>query len=102
MKFYKNLYIGESVKRPGKVIWKLRHHAGQLNIYVVTTSEGRNQLEFYHCAFLRQKYYRKHAPYIIGIAGGREEALKIVEQITVECYETMRTANLKEYLFSEK
>jgi hypothetical protein len=98
MKFYKKLYIGESIKKPRRVIWKLRTHAGQLNIYVITAAEGSDQLEFYHSAFLKQKYYRKHPPYIIGIAGGREEALKIVEQITVECYERMQTANLKEYL----
>lgn len=98
MKFYKDLYIGASVKKPEKVRWKLKVHAGQLNIYVIAMAEGDNQLEFYHCAFLKQKYYRKHPPYVIGIAGGREEALQIVAQITAECYGATKTANLKDYL----
>ena len=98
MKFYKNLYVGDTVKKLEKVKWKLKHHAGQLNIYVITVAEGNDQLEFYHCAFLKQKYYRKHSPYIIGIAAGFEEALSIIEQITQECFTATGTGNIKEYL----
>lgn len=98
MKFYKNLYIGDTVKKPEKVKWKLKHNAGQMNIYVITIAEGNDQLEFYHCAFLQQKYYRKHPPYIIGIAGGQQEALAIVEQIVKECFDATQSCKLKEYL----
>lgn len=98
MKFYKNLYVGDTVKNPEKVKWKLKHRAGQMNIYVIAFAEGSDQLEFYHCAFLKQKYYRKHAPYIIGIANGREEAVEIVERIAMECFKAGRGGNLKDYL----
>lgn len=98
MKFHEKLYVGDTVKKPEKVKWKLKHNAGQLNIYVIAVAEGSDQLEFYHCAFLQQKYYRKHPPYIIGIASGRDEAMEIVEQITKECFEATSTCNLKNYL----
>ncbi len=98
MKFYKNLYVGDTVKKPEKVKWKLKHRAGQMNIFIIAVAEGSDQLEIYHCAFLQQKYYRKHPPYIIGIAVGHEEAVGIVEQITRECVEATGTCNLKEYL----
>lgn len=99
MKFYKNLYMGDTITRPEKVKWKLKHHIGQLNLFVIAFAEGNDQLEFYHCSFLRQAYCKKNPPYIVGIAAGYQEAAAIVERIAAECYEATRTCNLKEYLF---
>lgn len=99
MKFYKNLYVGEGIKRPNKVKWKLRHNAGQFQIYVIALASGRDQLEIYHCAFLQQKYYKKHPPYIIGIAKKYEEALDIVVEITEAALAKHGYPDLKKYLF---
>jgi hypothetical protein len=100
MKFYKYLYIGESVKDPEKVKWKLKVNAGQLAFYVITLAEGSDQLEYYHAAFLKQKKLRRLSPppYIIGIANGQAEAQEIVTKIVGECYAQTGTANLKEFL----
>ncbi|MCL2253842.1 MAG: hypothetical protein FWC09_05295 [Lachnospiraceae bacterium] len=103
IKFYKHLYIGESIKNPEKVKWKLKVNAGQLSIFVITLAEGSDQLEFYHAAFLKQKILRKHLkPYVVGIAGGREEAFLIIEGIVSECFEATGDANLKNYLLEIK
>lgn len=101
MKFYKNLYIGESITNPNKVKWKLRHHAGQFHVYVIALAQGDDQLEIYHCAYLQQKYYKKYPPYIIGIAGGYEEAIKLVIKITEAALEQNGNADLKKFLFPE-
>lgn len=101
MKFYKNLYIGESIKNPNKVKWKLRRNAGQLSIYVIALASGDEQLEIYHCAFLQQTYYKKHSPYIIGIAGGYEEAVELVVELTKASIDKTGAADLKKYLFQE-
>lgn len=101
MKFYKNLYIGETIKNPNKVKRKLRRNAGQLNIYVITLARGRDQLEIYHCGYLQQKYYRKYPPYIVGIGNGYDEAVDIVVKIAEEAIEKIGTPNIKKYLFNK-
>lgn len=101
MKFYKNLYVGEGIKHPNRVKWKLRHNAGQFQIYVIALASGQDQLEIYHCAFLQQKYYKKHPPYIIGIAKGYEDALDIVVEITEAALARYGYPDLKKYLFPE-
>lgn len=98
MKFYKNLYIGETIKKPNKVKWKLRCNAGQLNIYVIALAKGNDQLEIYHSAFLQQRYYRKHQPYIIGICSCYEEAVAIVVSITQEALNQIGSPDIKKFL----
>ena len=55
MKFYKYLYIGDTVKDPAKAKRKLKLHAGQL-VYVICIAQGNDQLEIFHSAYLKQKY----------------------------------------------
>ncbi len=100
MKFYKNLYIGETIKKPNKVKWKLRSNVGQMNVYVIVLAKGKDQLEIYHCAFLHQKYYRKHPPYIIGICGGYDEAVEMIIRIVQAALDETGNPDIKEYLFS--
>ena len=97
MKFFKYLYIGDTVKEPAKVKRRLKRHAGQ-QIYVIAIAEGNNQLEIYHCAYLKQSYYRYHPPVIVGIASDYEEAVGIIVKITEECLKESGNCNLKEYL----
>lgn len=99
MKFYKHLYCGESVIADKKKICrKLKSNAGQLQIYVITLATDQNQLEIYHCAYLQQKYYKNHPPFIVGIAKGYEEAVALVTKITQEVIEKTGNANIKEYI----
>lgn len=97
MKFYKYLYIGDTVKDSAKIKRKLKLHAGVM-AYVICIAQGTDQLEIYHAAYLKQKYYRYHPPVIIGIAADYDEAVAIVVQITQECLEATGNCNLKEYL----
>lgn len=102
MKFYKNLYVGNTVKDVKKVKRKLLLNAGQIGIYVIALCKGKDQMEIYHCAFLQQKYYRKYPPYIIGIANGYDEAVEIVQQIAKEAYECNGNCDLKQYILDRK
>lgn len=97
MKFYKYLYIGDTVTDPAKVKWKLKHHAGT-HVYVVSIAAGADQLEIFHGAYLKQLYYRYHPPIIVGIASNYDEAVDIIIKITQECVDATGTCNLKEYL----
>ena len=97
MKFYKALYVGDTVKDPNKIKKKLKRHEGCL-VYVICIAQGDDQLEIYHSGYLKQKYYRKHPPIVIGIASDYKEAVNIVVQITKECVEKTGSCNLKDYL----
>lgn len=103
MKFYKNLYIGESIKKPNKVKRKLKHYAKQLKVFVIMLAAGDGQLEICHNVILGQPYYKKkeNAPYVIGIAGSYDEALAIVCRIAEEAFAQNQNADLKKYLFPE-
>lgn len=97
MKFYKHLYIGDTVTNPAKIKWKLKHHAGTM-VYVIAVAHGDDQLEIFHSAYLKQKYYRYHPPVIVGIASDYDEAVDIVVKITQECLKATGDCHLKEYL----
>ncbi|MDE7404412.1 MAG: hypothetical protein K2M81_04825 [Lachnospiraceae bacterium] len=97
MKFYKYLYIGDTVTNPQKVKRKLKHHAG-VQVYVIAVASYPDQLEIFHSAYLKQRYYRYHPPIIVGIASDYEEAVQIVMKITQECLEATGNCNLREYL----
>ncbi len=97
MKFHRELYVGESIRNARKVKWKLKHGAGQLRIFIIAVAPGRDQLEIFHCAFLQQGYYRKNSPYIVGIAGGYEEAVDLLQKMVTDIYEKTGDYRLKEY-----
>ena len=99
--FYKNLYVGDSIKNPRKIKRKLNTNAGLVGVYVITLCNGPDQLEIYSSAVLMQPFYR-HAPlYVIGIAGSYEEAVAIVEKIAIQSYEQNGDCDLKKYLLDE-
>ncbi|MCR5100970.1 MAG: hypothetical protein K6B41_06410 [Butyrivibrio sp.] len=97
--FYKNLYIGDSIKHPSKVKWKLTHGAGQFLVYVITKSETPgNQLEIIHCAYLKQSYFRNHPVFVYGIAGSYDEAIDIIIKISSEASASGMDGRLLDYL----
>ncbi|MCH5251030.1 MAG: hypothetical protein J1E98_13915 [Lachnospiraceae bacterium] len=103
MKFYKNLYIGESIKKPNKIKRRLKNHAKQLKIFVIILSQGTDQLEICHSILLGQPFYKKkeNRPFVIGIAGNYDEAVELVCHIVQEAVDRNGNADLKGYLFPE-
>lgn len=101
MRFYKDLYVGESIKHPERVKWKLRVAAGQIHVHLITISEnGSNQLECFHNALLKQKVFHRKDHYVVGIAGNYEEALSLILKITQECVDETGKADLKTFLLN--
>lgn len=100
MRFYKHLYVSDSIQNINRVKWKLKHNAGQIHIYVIALAENKvDQLEIYHCALLQQKFYhKKEHGYIVGITTSYEEALEIVQKIVTESLEATGQCNVREYL----
>lgn len=99
MRFYKNLYVSDTVKNVGLVKWKLKHAAGQFDIYLITLSQNEeDQLDIFHNSMLKQELLRKVDYQVVGIARGREEALEIVRRITDDCMKQTGTVNIRQYL----
>ena len=104
MYFYKDLYVGSSIRDPEKVKKNLRIGKGQFTIYVIALSPskreiGANQLEILHCVNLQQPYYKEYPPYIIGIASGRIEAIELVRSMVQEAYDHTGSGDVRAYLF---
>ena len=99
MKFYKNLYIGDTVKKPEKAIKKLKRHKMQPSLYVIAYDAETDRLAVYHSLMLSQWYYKENPPgCIVGLANGREEAFDVIEQIARESFAATGQAQLVTYL----
>lgn len=102
MRFYNKLYVGESIRQPERVKWKLRVLAGQFDVYLITVSQnGDNQLECFHNGLLKQKLFRRPNYFVVGIANSYEEALELIKQITEDCVKATESGNIKDFLLNE-
>jgi len=101
MKFYKNLYIGDTVSKPGKIKRKLKKHAKLTNVYVIVFAKRDRRLEIYHSLMLQQWYYKENPLYIIGIAGNKEEAFGLIQKMAQEALEAAGQADIIAYLALE-
>lgn len=100
MKFYKNLYIGDTISNPDKIKRKLKKYAKLTNVYLIAYVEKDKRIEIFHSVMLQQYYYKENPPYIIGIAGSQKEANEIICQIAGEAVQKTGEADLVAYLFS--
>lgn len=101
MEFYKNLYIGDTVKKPEKIKRKLRKYAKLTNVYLIAYMVEDRRLEIYHSLMLQQRYYREKELFIIGIAGSQDEANQLICRIAQESLDKTGKADLVAYLFSD-
>ena len=70
----------------------------QLGIYLISLSCTSDQLDIFHCALLKQKYFDKKALQVVGIAEGREEAIFLVQQMLQDTVDAGMEADIKGYL----
>ena len=99
--YHPDLYLGESIngKKLDRIKKKLEKHPLFSGIFLIAFSRNpHDQLEIYEAKQLAQSYYRKYPPYIVGMAGSRQEALTLVEKIVTECLSARGDCALKEYL----
>ena len=90
MKWYEDLYVGDSIAgKANRIKWKINHHAGTVSIYVIAFASNRkNLLDIIPAWELMQKSYPgKKQMQIIGLAKGYAEALELVRSIIEEVYQ---------------
>lgn len=100
MKWYDNLYLGDSVaKKADKIKWKINHNAGTISTYVISfASNPDNLLDIIPARELMQKAYPKSRIRIIGLAGNYQEALEVVQRIIEETYQNTGDVDVYRYL----
>lgn len=100
MKWYDDLYVGESiVHKTNKIKWKIRHNAGQINIYVITlASSEKNLLDIIPSYELLQRGYPKKQLYVIGLAKGYDEAVEVAASVIDEVYRQTGAFEVASYL----
>lgn len=88
MKWYKNLYLGETIKKKAaRIKWKVEHNAGQLSVYLLTLPCNKeNLLEIIPAAELLQKAYPKKELYVIGIENSFDDAAVMAAMVIQEVY----------------
>lgn len=104
MKWYHDLYVGDSIADKAKRIkWKINHNAGTVSVYVIAfASNKQNLLDIIPSWELMQKAYPgKKEMQIIGLAKGYEEALELVKQIIEETYRNTKTVDVRAYLHTK-
>ncbi|MDD2972950.1 MAG: hypothetical protein PHE02_12570 [Lachnospiraceae bacterium] len=103
MKFYRYLYTSEKYQdKKQKICKKLKWNIGQLNVYVITLSEGDDLLDIFHCALLKQKTFPRKHLFVVGIADGYGEALELSRTIVQDIYTRTGSASVKEYILQQQ
>ena len=100
IKFYKNLYISESIHNPKRIKWKLKTGTGQLNVYLISLSNCSDQLDCFHNGLLKQKYFHKLDLKVVGIAASYTEAIDLIQTILKDVIKETGNVDMKTYLLS--
>ena len=100
MKWYKDLYLGESLGESAlRVIHQVKSGKFMPDIYVITfASNPDNMLDIIPSRELLQTGYPKESLRIIGVARGKKEAIGLVQQIVEEAYAKTGDVNVRQYL----
>lgn len=104
MRYYRYLYMGESLERKkDKILSRLSGKKLQSEIFlIVLPGESDHQLEILNSNLLLQKYYPWKDDLVVGIAKGFDEALEILEEIVQEVYNETKGAEIRSYILKKE
>jgi lipoprotein NlpI len=100
MRWYHKLYIGKTARsKRYKIVWKVKHHAGMLGVYLITlSSNNENLLDIFDSSLILQPHYKREDMFIVGIACGYDEAVEVATQIIDELYRNTGDFDIRQYL----
>lgn len=104
MKWYDNLYIGDSIAhKADRIRWRVEHRRIIKPIYLITfPSNPDNLLDIIPARDLWLPGYPRQNLRIIGMAGDYDEALSLVQQIVEETLQETDTTDIRSYLKSKR
>ncbi len=104
MKYYHDLYVSKRIgTKVTEVIAKLEKDEVQFNKYLITiTKNEKNHLEFFDSILFLQKIFEDDDLFVVGIAEGYKDAIRLVKEITEEVYEATKSTNIRKYLLEKQ
>ena len=87
-----HIYLSSSVRKNYRRIkWKIMHNIAQPGVFLLWLPiKASNNPEIIPSAVLLQADYPKEGYCVIGLAGTRSEALRLMEQITSDMYKKIK------------
>lgn len=100
MRFYRELYLSENLRRKkDRIMKKMERGKFPLRLYtLVMPPEGTIPLEYFSTALMRQGMFAKDDMLVVGIASCEEDALYMIEEITDEVYRETGDVDIRAYL----
>lgn len=102
--FYKRLYASPGLKRKRRsIVRKLKQRKLMPNLYVITLPKNSDLLEFYQSFLLKQPFYdnKDNMPFIVGIANGYEEAVKLTTDIIMDVYNKTGSFDIRKFCLGD-
>lgn len=102
MRFYKKLYISPALqKHKRKLIWQLKTGKIKPFVYVITLAEQDDLMDIYQGILLKQPYYRKNPPYVIGMADSHGAAVELVQYILTDIYSKTGSYDIRTFCLQQ-
>lgn len=102
MKIPKKIIFGElAEKKKNKILKAIKKDKYVFDVYLITLPTAFGVLEIYPSYILTNKAYINKDIVIVGIAKGKDEAVKMVSDILSDCYKKLNGFDTKKY-FAER
>ncbi len=100
MRYLKKLYMGKNASaHPEQSLDDLRSGRFVSELYALTAPMSENdQAEIIRTSYLRQPYYLKKDPLIIGLAVGRDEALELLVRLTDDALARLGRPDIRAFI----
>ncbi len=102
IRFTKDIYRSKSVKNISLAKWRIRTGRGSFGAYLVVANPDSRSVEFFHNGVLKQKALHKRDYTVVGLAGSREEAVELIEQMLSDAYAKTGKYDVYGYLMRER
>ncbi len=103
LKWNESLYLGKMVEAyEDSIRSRLDQDKVDVGHYLITISENQHdQLDIVSTTLIQTKAQRLRLPLIVGIAGTRQEAFRLVKTITEDCLRERGDACLRDFLMKK-
>lgn len=104
MRWYHKLYIGETAReKRDEIVWKVKHKAGMLGVYLITlSSNDENLLDIINSSMFLQPFYKEEEIFIVGIACGYDEAVELAAKIIDEIYQETGDFHVRQFITNKR
>lgn len=97
MRFAKKIYVSEGLAgRERELKARLKLRKMKKHVFVIYFNRYGVTPEFMNSIFLKQKYYKNHSMYVIGIVETYEQAVKYIAGLLQDSFEKNGNFNVKE------